>query len=180
MKFVVSAAALSLAFSCPAVAQIADARQPADRAVGGELSVINFVNAIEAAQAEIDGGVLEAELEIDDDILVYEVDLVQGETVSEVTVNAQTGEIISSREQTLTGIWSNWFQEDELQAAHSFRGTLTQAVIAVGQQVGGRITELSLEEENGRWLYEIEIRDAQGEREITVDAETGEVVILDD
>ena len=39
---------------------------------------------------------------------------------------------------------------------------------------GTRIEELSLEEEDGRMVYEIELTDASGERELLIDAATGE------
>ena len=56
-----------------------------------EAERVNMSQAIKAAQGSIDGGVLEAEIETEGDALVYEIDLVRGEAVYEVTVNAATG-----------------------------------------------------------------------------------------
>ncbi len=147
---------------------------------GGQQDLVSMTRAIEAATGRIDGGVLEAELENEDGLLVYEIDLVSGSDVYEVTVDARTGDVVSQTEQRITGFVSGLFQEDELRAAEAARPTLQQALSDIEQQTGARIEELSLDDEDGRWLYEIELRDNMGEREVMIDALTGEVVATED
>lgn len=146
----------------------------------GQLDLVSMTRAIEAATGRIDGGVLEAELENEDGLLVYEIDLVSGSDVYEVAVDARTGDIVSQTEQRITGFVSGLFQEDEMRAAEAARPTLQQALSDIEQQTGARIEALSLDEEDGRWLYEIEIRDDMGEREVMIDALTGEVVATEE
>ena len=136
---------------------------------------ISMSQAIKAAQGSIDGGVLEAEIETEGDALVYEIDLVRGEAVYEVTVNAATGEVISQSEEQLTSFLSGLFQEDELRAADASREVLMKALADLEGQEGTQVEELSLDEENDRMVYEVELIDASGEREVRIDANTGEI-----
>jgi len=141
---------------------------------------VSMTRAIEAAQAQFDGGVLEAEIETEDGALIYEIDMVKGSDVYEVTVDAQSGEVLSQSEERLTGFLSGLFQEDELQAAGEARENLMKALTDLEAADGTRIEELSLEEEDGRMIYEIELTDASGEREVMIDAATGEMVADED
>ncbi|AYE84916.1 hypothetical protein B5M07_01620 [Sulfitobacter sp. D7] len=140
-----------------------------------EAERVSMSQAIKAAQSSIDGGVLEAEIETEGDALVYEIDLVRGEAVYEITVNAATGEVISQSEEQLTSFLSGLFQEDELRAAGTSRDVLMKALAELEGQDGTRIEELSLDDEDDRMVYEVELTDATGEREVLIDASTGEI-----
>ena len=136
---------------------------------------ISMSQANKAAQGSIDGGVLEAEIETEGDALVYEIDLVRGEAVYEVTVNAATGEVISQSEEQLTSFLGGLFQEDELRAADASREVLMKALADLEGREGTQVEELSRDEENDRMVYEVELIDASGEREVLIDANTGEI-----
>lgn len=159
-----------------ALAQATSGSAP-DPAAAGSGTVVGLASAIEAAKGRLDGGVLEAELETRDGNLVYEIDLVADGSVHQAIVNAQTGEVVSLEEQTLTGTWAKWFDADRLQAAQGASGTLADALASAEQQVGGQVTEASLEEENGRLFYEVEVETAQGDQEALIDTGTGEVTL---
>lgn len=60
------------------------------------------------------------------------------------------------------------------------------AIIDVGEaseialkEFSGRITEVELEEEDGRLIYEVEIESGDLEAEIEIDAHTGEVLVIE-
>ncbi len=143
-------------------------------------SVVGMASAIEVAQASVEGGVLEAELETEGGIQVYEIEIVRGSQIHEVSVNAQTGEIVSGTEQGIESFISGIFQEDELEVAQAARGILNDALVTLEEQDGVRIEELSLDEEDGRWFYEIELEDAMGGRDVLIDATTGAILAGDD
>ena len=136
---------------------------------------ISMSQAIKSAQSSIDGGVLEAEIETEGDALVYEIDLVRRESVYEVTVNAATGDVMKQSEEQLTSFLSGLFQEDELRVAGTAREVLMTALTELEGQDGTRIEEGSLDDEDDRMVYEVELTDATGERELLIDATTGEI-----
>ena len=120
-------------------------------------------------------GWLEAEIETKGDALVYEIDLVRRESVYEVTVNAATGDVMKQSEEQLTSFLSGLFQEDELRVAGTAREVLMTALTELEGQDGTRIEEVSLDDEDDRMVYEVELTDATGERELLIDATTGEI-----
>ncbi|MFG6559322.1 PepSY domain-containing protein [Sulfitobacter sp. 1A15299] len=140
-----------------------------------EAERISMSQAIKAAQSSIDGGVLEAEIETEGNALVYEIDLVRGEAVYEVTVNAATGEVMKQSEERLTSFLSGLFQEDELRAAGTARDVLMTALTELEGQDGTWVEEVSLDDEDDRMVYEVELTDATGERDLLIDATTGEI-----
>lgn len=136
---------------------------------------VGIADAISAAKARIDGGVLEAELENDGGVTIWEIDIVSGETIHEVKVNSTSGEVLSTDEKRIEGTWRGWFDEDRLSAAQRVSGTLTDHIKAAEGQLGAPIVELSLDEEDDRLVYEFEVRTATGDEDMLLDPETGTV-----
>ena len=134
---------------------------------------IGVAAALDAAKAQVNGGILEAELETEGGELVWEIDIVVGETIQEVKVNAMSGEVISADEKTIEGTWRGWFDEDRLAAAQQLSGDLGGMITKAETEAGGQIVELSLEEEDGRLLYEVEFDMPSGDREMLLDPQTG-------
>ena len=65
-------------------------------------------------------------------------------------------------------------------ASNQVKLTAAQASnIALKQVTGGKVTKVELDRENGRYVYEIEMRTAQGEADVDVDANTGKVLSFD-
>lgn len=141
---------------------------------------VGILAAIEAAKARIDGGLLEAELDNERGQRVYEIDLAADDGIQEVTVDAATGEVLSLDEKTLAGLWADWFNEDRLQGAAMADANLAEILGKVQGETDGWITEISLDDEDGRMVYEFEVETADGEREGRVDVTTGAVTFEDD
>lgn len=78
-------------------------------------------------------------------------------------------------------------QDVAVQVKEEKAGLLAQATvkpdsasrIALAQVPGGKISEFEIEEEDGRLVYEFKIAGQDGNREIYVDAKTGEIVTFD-
>ncbi|WP_203362913.1 PepSY domain-containing protein [Bacillus sp. REN10] len=54
--------------------------------------------------------------------------------------------------------------------------TRDQAKKIALKSVKGKVTDVDLENKNNQWAYEVEIRTAKGDKEVSVDAQTGKVV----
>ncbi|WP_252311260.1 PepSY domain-containing protein [Sinobaca sp. H24] len=50
--------------------------------------------------------------------------------------------------------------------------------IALEEVGGGSVTDIELDEDDGRVLYEMEIESSQGEVDVDVDARTGEIIVI--
>ncbi|MCF3935284.1 PepSY domain-containing protein [Acuticoccus sp. M5D2P5] len=137
---------------------------------------ISIAAALDAAKAQVDGGILEAELESEGGTLVWEIDVVVGEMIQEVKVDAMSGEVLSANEKTIEGTWRGWFDENRLAAAQQISASLSANITKAETEAGGQIVELSLEEEDGRLLYEIEIDTASGDREMLLDPKNGKLI----
>lgn len=58
---------------------------------------------------------------------------------------------------------------------------LQEVLARVGEDLPGRVVEIEIEREDGRWIYEIKVIDAAGRlREIHVDARTARILERDD
>lgn len=171
-----------LASSGLALAQTTSEGSGAETKTPAASGGVGLASAIEAAKGQLDGGVLEAELETQDGSLVYEIDLVSDGAVHQAIVDAESGEVLSLEEQTLSGTWRGWFDDDRLEAAQAASGALLDALATAEQRIGDQATEVSLEEEGDRLFYEVEIATAQGDREALIDTRSGEVTLgeLDD
>lgn len=51
--------------------------------------------------------------------------------------------------------------------------------IALKQVTGGKVTKIELDHDNGRYVYEVELRTADGEADVDIDANTGKVLSFD-
>jgi uncharacterized membrane protein YkoI len=141
-----------------------------------QVDVVGLASAIETARGELQGGVLDAELEAEDDALVYEVEIVSDGALHEAIIDARSGDLLSTVEQTIEGTWRGWFDADRLDAAATASDGLTDALAAAEKQFGGRVTEASLEEEDDMLYWELEISTEAGDQEAVVNAQTGEVM----
>ena len=57
--------------------------------------------------------------------------------------------------------------------------SLAEAVQIALQQVNGTVVKAELDTDNGRWVYEINIRVNYAVYEVTVDAVTGQIIRID-
>ena len=62
-----------------------------------------------------------------------------------------------------------------MRAAGDSRAVLMKALAEIEGQDGTQVEELSLDDEDDRMVYEVELTDASGERELLIDASTGEI-----
>ena len=122
--------------------------------------------AIAAAEAA-PGKITEIELEMEDAVAVWEVDVVNNANqLIKVTINGQSGEVLSTQaikkiKKPLANVVS-----------------LSQAIDIANDLELGAIVEAELEHEKGSLIWEIEsITSNNKETEIRIDANTGEVLI---
>ncbi|MFC9710815.1 PepSY domain-containing protein [Paenibacillus sp. NPDC056933] len=148
--------------------------------------LLTVAQAKEAALKATDGKVDDVDLERRNGQTFYEVEIDKKRSNDVVVrLDAYTGKILAvvddedyddddDYNDTVAGASSN-------QAA-SKQVKLTEAQasnIALKQVTGGKVTKIELDHDNGRYVYEVELRTADGEADVDVDANTGKVLSFD-
>lgn len=134
-------------------------------------TVITSKRAVEIAQDSFAGRVTELELDKDDGRLIYEVDLRSSNEEAEIEIDAYTGEVLVIEIETnKSNKYNSTVQDfDRLIGAE-------KAIEIAQEEFGGRVTELELDKEDGRLIYEVELMSEKQKAEMEIDAYTGEVV----
>lgn len=159
-RFAVAAAA-ALTFSIPAGAQVQTAR------------LVGVTNAVSVAERALSAYAMEAELDTRNGRLVYEIELMRGDTLHEALVDARTGKLISATKPRFEGTWRSWFDSDWKSFARSAR-PLAPRLAALEREARGKVQEVSFDADGGMPLYEVEIATAAGVAEVYIDARNGE------
>ena len=150
-------------------------------ASSGQVSDKKYIGeekAREIALAKVPGGrVVKAEYDMEDGRIVYEVEVLLNGVEHDFDIDALTGDVLK---------WDQELDEDD-DKNNGQQGTVTTPTTAVigldrakeiaqGRLPGGKVTELELDKEDGRWIYEGEIETAELEADFEIDAYTGEVL----
>jgi uncharacterized membrane protein YkoI len=122
---------------------------------------ITMLEALKIATELVPGRVLEAELEDEEDMVFYEIEIVSSDgIIIEVQVDAKTGQIIrQAREGEVSYI------------------TVEEAIKSATEFLRWNVVEIELDEEDGKAVYEIKLINHLGDdQEIEVDALSGKVL----
>lgn len=154
----------------------------------GEKAGITLAEASDIVLAKVENGVIhEAEKDRENGRLVYEIEVKNDEYEFEFKVDAENGEIIKEEKDERRGgkaaIGENGNSGNTANAKD-------EAVISIGEakgiakkEVPGELEDIELERENGKLVYEVEIKNHQNgdDDDVTVyvDAITGKVLYVE-
>ncbi len=132
--------------------------------------MITLQEAKEIALQEADGLVKEVQLDTDDGMYYYEVEIHNGTYEYEIEVDALTGKIIDIEKDAAhknIGKYGNILSMDE--------------AIRIAQEEAPQafFVEVELDEDDGRLMYDIDMRDDEFKYEFDIDATTGEIVDIE-
>lgn len=143
-----------------------------------KVNAITLQEAQQTALKEVDGRVLKAAEEKDDNLVYYEFTIVTETEMYEVEVNAENGEVIKTEKDddyagTTTIPNGDVLPIDKTQT----KLTLEEAQkIALDRVKEGHIRKSELDIENDLTVYEIEIENGNQEYDVTINANSGEIV----
>jgi len=126
------------------------------------------------ALAETGGGVI-MELEYDRDDREYEITIYHNGYEYQMEIDAFTGRIKDMDMDELDEDDEKEFQQSRDQLI----GIERAKEIALARIGGGYIEEIELEEDDGRWIYEIEVVYNGEDYDLEIDAYTGEILSFD-
>ncbi|MBP1968639.1 putative membrane protein YkoI [Virgibacillus natechei] len=152
------------------------------------------------------GTITEMEMEKDGNRAVYEVEIENDGKEYEIKLDGSSGEVLNVKEREISNNIEIAEKDDDADDRNDNQGTKTNnnndsqddgnndenssktnnTVIDLGKaeeialnEFDGQITELELDEDDGRLMYEIEIEDGEDEAEIEIDAYTGEILVIE-
>ena len=111
------------------------------------------------------------DLDHDDGRWIYEIELHSGSTEIEADIDAATGAVIKWEEDIDD-------DEDDLISVPNLPISAEEAkqIAQSKAPAGAVITDFDLDKDDGRWVYEIELRKGNLEYEAKIDANTGAVI----
>ena len=122
---------------------------------------------------------LKTRLDWDDGRMKYEVEFYSGRTEYDYDIDALTG-AIRSKDRDLDDYDLNWSGNSGSQST-STEGIITaekaQSIALANTPSGTTVVKCELDRDDGRWVYELELRNGRTEYECDINAVTG--VILD-
>lgn len=150
---------------------------------------LTYEDIKDIAESQYAGTITEIELERKHGKNVYEVELTSDEKQYELKLDANTGEVVVLEEKQIeqnTKLPSE--QKDKSKADNARVKEDSEPTLIMGmdeaiafalQEFSGTVTEAELDREDGRFIYEIEIKSNGVEADIEVDAQTGEILIIE-
>ncbi|CAH1196691.1 MULTISPECIES: PepSY domain-containing protein [Paenibacillus] len=146
----------------------------------GTETLLTAAQAKAAALKAVEGKVDDVDLERRNGQTFYEVEIDRKGNDAVVRLDAYTGKIVAvlndddddNDDDYTTGTVAAGSKEVKLTAAQA-------SSIALKQVGGGKVTKVELDHDDGRYVYEVELRTDQGEADVDVDADTGKVLKFD-
>jgi len=160
------------------------------------MAKINYLQAAEIALKDMQGGILEIELENEDGFLVYGIEVAGDDKVVEYVIDAGTGEILGTEvEHECEGCENcegcekegSSMKEGTIRISHKAwelpgmaKIDYKKAIEAAKKKTGGEFLSLKLVDDEGFLIYEIVIIDKDNSIvEVEIDAGSGEIVEIE-
>ncbi|MER2046829.1 MAG: PepSY domain-containing protein [Solibacillus sp.] len=143
---------------------------------------ISAGEAKKIALKQLNGEIIGFEYDRDDRTPHYEIDILKDNEKIEVEVNAGTGKaVVTERENIRTVTAENTEKTDDTVKGKDSSNTSAvitekQAIEIAQAKAKGTVTDLELDEDDNRLIYEIEIRNGKMEYDFEIDAKTGDII----
>lgn len=169
--------------SAPVRADEDEAKEHANARIALGKAKLTMEQAVAAALKQVPGGkAIEAELELEGDDVVFEVEVVSGDKHMEVTLDAVSGKVKEVEEEGKEGEKDEEDEDEQAETdAAKAKITLSQAIAAALKEVpDGKAFEAETEREDGKLVFEIELLSGEKVMEVEVDAMTGKVLEVEE
>ncbi len=140
-----------------------------------EETLLSLEEAKEKALAQFEGVVESIELERENGRMVYDIDIDNGSEDVDLDMDAVTGEVLRSK--------TDWDDDDDddrddVRPADNLL-TKQEALDIATAEFNGKLEEIELDDDDGRVIYEIELKNGDREAEFDIDAVTGEILDME-
>lgn len=145
-----------------------------------ELDQGEIVNLI---SAEYPGTITEFELEKEGNRAIYEIEIENEDMEYELKVDANSGEILKSEEERNTSDKAVKENNPKVKTGKNNSNLdlidINEAIEIALAEFSGEVEEAELDNDDGRFIYEIEIEAGEQEAEFDIDAVTGEILDME-
>ncbi len=130
----------------------------------------------EIIEVEYPGVITEFDLEKENGSVIYDMEI-KGENVKyDLEVDANTGEVLEVKEK---GYKNNHKKAANTNSIREDIISVKEAEEIAQKEFSGTVTEIELEKDDGRYVYEVELKEGMQEAEIEMDAVTGKILEID-
>lgn len=120
---------------------------------------------------------VQIELEKEHGLYSYDADFTAASFYGEAEINAETGEFMEYTVKMGTAVTVPEHDNTEAEGFISYEKAKEIALKAAGK---GNISDIELDEENGKYYYEVEVLDGTTEYDYVIDAKTGKITSEDE
>lgn len=143
---------------------------------------ITIEQAKTAALKVAEGRVDDVELERKHGKVYYEVEIEKSDNDVDVHIDAVSGKVLAVLDKDTDD--DNDDDRDHTNGSNSVpaevKFTTEQAsAIAIKAVSGGKVVKVELDDDDNRYIYEVDLRTSKGEAEVDIDAHTGKVLSVD-
>ncbi|WP_158702732.1 PepSY domain-containing protein [Paenibacillus faecalis] len=149
-----------------------------DRDKRKNVKYISKAQAKKAALKVANGHVDDVDLEYKNGKAYYEVEIERSKGDVDVHVDAVTGKVLSVIDRDHDDDDDRDVRKS-VKSSHAKISSKQASDIAVKALGGGKVIKVELDEDDGRYIYEVEVRTSKGEADVDVDAKTGKVLSID-
>ncbi len=136
-------------------------------------SQISLEQAIDIAQQQTSGDVISAGFD-DNDASTggkYEITLISDNTEYEIDIDADSGDVLNSKQETLDGD-----DTTDYSALQQATVNMNEAMQTAAQSVNGTAIEAEFDIDNGQAAYEIDVAADNQRHKVVIDSSTGDVI----
>ncbi|MDR7073569.1 PepSY domain-containing protein [Fictibacillus barbaricus] len=153
-------------------------------------ATLTSVEAQKTALTKVSGKVLEIDLDKNHGTIVYDVVIYDGSTVKEITLNADTGNVLKVAEDDdgekkvehlhatsdVSSKEDDEYGYNQVKWANNAKLSLVKAENLALDEVSGKVLEIDLDKNQGTIVYDVVIYDGSTVKEITLNADTGKIL----
>lgn len=133
--------------------------------------ILTSEEASKIAHAQVaNGTIIKIELDSDDGQRYYEIEMHTNDQEVEIEIDAYSGKVIMIEYERLEG--SSKGSSDIISMDEAKK-------IALAKEPTAKITDIELDEDDGKYYYEIEMETSKYEIELEIDAHSGKIIDLD-
>ncbi len=139
----------------------------------------SLVDAVNVVQSRFDGYVIGVELEEEDGMFYYEVELVSEVGRARVYVNPANGIVIGIDQEQGIAIRFQRRWQRRLAAAQASKLTIVEAIRVAQEKANGYVVEVDLRTRQDPTVYEIKLLNGDQESEVSVATNDGSITDFD-